>query len=128
MTHLHSPQAKITIADLEKVPASKIMDMMSEMLRQGNENTNEMLISLNKVPLICFHIESIESNIARIIPMIENNWSLSQEQHKAFITKDQMESFSAVYVSEFSNLKRTILACTSAIMLAVFANFLSRII
>ena len=126
MTTPSTPRAKITIADIEKVPAAEIMDMMSEMFRNGKEANNEMLISLSKVPLICFHIESIEENMAKIVIMIERNWEMSQKQHEGFVRKDELQSFSAIYVSEFSTLKKTIYGCTGAIMLTILANFITR--
>lgn len=127
--------SKVSVADIEHVGLDRILEVIQDALKEQGDNAKEMFVSLKRVPFICLKIESIEEHMTisdtkfnHLIEMIEKNRDKSESLHENFVTKDQMASFTAVYVSEFSTLKKIIFGCTSAIMLAVLANFLSRIL
>lgn len=125
----------VSLADIEHVGLDRILSVIQEALREQGDTAKEMFVSLKRVPFICVKIESIEEHMSNsdkkfdhLIEIVERNWVKSQDQHENFVTKTGMESFTAVYKTEQSSMKKAIYGCTTAIMLAILANFISRFI
>lgn len=117
MTSLPSQSSEISIADLEKVSIDDIL----EALKRGKVTDNELFVSLKQVPLICFHIKSIETNMNKVISMIEKNWELSEKQHDTFLTKE-------AFRLEFDPIKSLVFGGVGLALIGIFGALISLVI
>jgi hypothetical protein len=86
------------------------------------QNTGDQrFIDLTKIPLICLSMANISKAVERIEAMITADRTASEEQHKAFLTKD------AFHV-EFDTVRNIVYGGIGLILVAIVGAILSSVI